>query len=822
MATTLDSGTEQKIPPERKLKYAVYDWYLNLKTHVLECDDEAKSLLVGDPSNSLTAKALFDLLPKSQRKVVKNAFQAALDSGERTYTHCCLLNSVSLFVYVEIVIERVSAYELKGTLSPCLNIASRHEVAEIFYSIFENSHHGVIVTDAQTRILACNHHFESLSGYLRNEIVGLKTQIFNAGKHSQAYYQQLWQEVVSNGFWSGTILTRRADGSIFPQELTIHKVSPGTDDDYFVGFSSDLSGQLERIEDIESGGIDLLTQLPSKETFITHLAEVCQHTEIGQGVVVLAMQPNFPKSSIQEVKRQFASYLKDNTKVLCSGYIGHDCLVVTLAFSFQQQTQVVSGIGRSITKLFHSFKHAQATVATALKEGITGVSVLNVDANNPNQLISHAYQALLELHSGQSRRINFYDRQIHNQIERKKALEELVVQSLEAGNIEVYFQPIVDINENRIDKFEALCRFPSLEGVEATTQELIGVVEELDKVVQLDDAVLLSALEQLPELQRLFGKHVKLSVNRSLKTSAELSQILERAAVVLDKEGVSPESITLEFTESAYFESDDKNRQVLSLLREAGVSIAVDDFGTGSASFRYLKECYFDILKIDRDFICDITFQSRQYYIVQSLIQLAKRLDLAVIAEGVETAQELSILQSLGVEHIQGYYFSKPLPLSELQQKPSDFCQIPLATPSIKADSIAHLVEHSHHVNAGEPLSLIYQYFADGFNDYLPVVEDKVCVGYIDRANMNLHLTPNMGTDLESNKENAYWHKPANRLMLPVKTKVAWDTPQSEITRLATQTTPFPWILVDDQGLFKGIVSSKSVMEYLANNNSVT
>jgi len=124
----------------------------------------------------------------------------------------------------------------------------------------------------------------------------------------------------------------------------------------------------------------------------------------------------------------------------------------------------------------------------------------------------------------------------------------------------------------------------------------------------------------------------------------------------------------------------------------------------------------------------------------------------------------------------------------------------------VKADSMVHLVEHSHHVDAGEPLSLVYQYFADGFNDYLPVVEDKVCVGYIDRANMNLHLTPNMGTDLESNKENAYWHKPANRLMLPVKTKVAWDTAQSEITRLVAQATPFPWILVDEQGLFKGIV----------------
>ncbi|MDC5807079.1 EAL domain-containing protein [Vibrio europaeus] len=821
MTTVLEERLDERRVEGRKPKYSVYDWYLNLKTHEFECDDEAKCLLVGEPSSSLTAKALFDLLPKSQRKVVKNAFQAALDSGERTYTHCCLLNSVSLFVYVEIVIERVSAFELKGTISPCLNIASRHEAAEVFYSVFENPHHGIIVTDSETRILACNHHFENLTGYLRNELVGLKTQIFNADKHSQAYYQQLWQRLSNFGYWNGTILSRRSDGSVFPQDLTIHKVNPGNGSNYYVGFSSDLSGALDRIEDIESGGIDLLTQLPSKETFITHLAEVCRYTEIGQGVVVLAMQPNFPKGSIQEVKRQFASYLKDNTKVLCSGYIGHDCFVVTLAYSFQQATQVVTNIGRSITKLFHSFKHAQAPVATALKEGISGVSVLDVDATNPNQLVSHAYQALLELHSGQSRRINFYDRQIHNQIERKKALEEYVVESLESGAIDVYFQPIVDLQKNRIDKFEALCRFPAREGLAATTQELVGVVEELDRVVQLDDLVLLSALEQLAELQRLFGDHVKLSVNRSLKTSTELDQILQRAAMVLDKEGVSPESITLEFTESAYFESDKKNKQVLSLLREAGVKIAVDDFGTGSASFRYLKECYFDILKIDRAFIQNITFESRQYFIVQALILLAKRLDLEVIAEGVETEQELHILASLGVDYIQGYYFSKPMPLKELKQV-TDYCQLRTTISQVKADSMVHLVEHSHHVDAGEPLSLVYQYFADGFNDYLPVVEEKVCVGYIDRANMNLHLTPNMGTDLESNKENAYWHKPANRLMLPVKTKVAWDTPQSEIPRLVAQATPFPWILVDEQGLFKGIVSSKSVMEYLANNNSVT
>lgn len=821
MAMAVDSKRQQQQSEKLVSNYAVYDWYLNLKTQMLECDDEAKILLVGDASKTITAKVLFELLPHSQRKVVKEAFQTALYTGERNYTHCCLLNAVNLFVYVEIVIDKVSAHELKGTISPCLNLASKQHAAEIFYAVFENSHHGVIVTDAETRILACNHRFESLSGYLRNEVVGLKTQILNAGQHSSAYYKQLWERVAVDGYWNGTILSRRADGSVFPQELTIQKVQPSSKETYFVGLCSDLSGQLDRIEDIESGGIDLLTQLPSKETFVDHLAEACRLSEAGQGIVVLALQPKFPLGATQETKRQFASYLKDNTRVICSGYIGHDCFVVTLAYQYQHPTQLVAGIGRAITKLFHSFKHAQVPVATALKEGISGVSVYNIDANNPSQLVSHAYQALLELHSGQSRRINFYDRKIHNQIERKKALEEHVLRTIEQGKIEVYFQPIVDLAHQRIDKFEALCRFPVIEGLDATTQELIGVVEDLDKVVQLDDIVMQSAVQQLPELQSLFGAHIKLSVNRSLKTSVELLEILERSATILDKEGVEPEQITLEFTESAYFETDESNRNMLMLMREAGVKIAVDDFGTGSASFSYLTECDFDVLKIDRAFIQNISYQSRQYYIVKALIQLAQRLELEVVAEGVESEEELQVLTSLGADYIQGYYFSKPLPLEQLKQV-DNFCQFNRPTAELSSDSLAHLVEHSHHVDAGEPLSLIYQYFADGENDFLPVVEDKVCVGFIDKEHMNLHLTPSMGTDLESNKESAYWHKPANRLMSPVVTTLHWSTAQNQIPHLVGEGKSFPWVLIDEQGHFKGIVGPRAALEYMANNNSVT
>jgi len=764
-------------------------------------------------------KSFLELLPISQRAQVKQAFRAVLETGNGTRISCCLLAADILFAYVDIAVEKVNDYALEGTLSPRLIISNKHQLTEVFYFLFENHHHGILVADEMTKILACNHHYEQLTGYQNNEIIGLKTSIFNAEKHSDAYYDHLWGQLKQQGYWSGTILTRRADGSVFPQDLTIQRIESTTGTPFFVGLSADLSGKLERIDDIESDGLDLLTQLPNRARFLAILTQTCQDIQKGQSIVVIALKPKL--DSTAEAKRQFASYLKDNAHPLFCGYLSQGFFAVCLPFEFQRNEQVITQIGRSITKLFHSFKRAPMPVAKALKEGITGVSVFQADATTPSQLVSHAYQAVLEFHSGREKRINFYDRKLHQQLERRKLVEEHVLRTLDEESIDVYFQPIVDLEKQRVDKFEALCRFPANDKFNATTQELVSVVEDLDKVVELDDVVLLSALKQLPELQARFGEHISLSINRSLKTTAELTNILERAAKILDAQGTDPKMVTFEFTESAYFESDEQNREILALLREAGVKIAVDDFGTGSASFRYLKECYFDALKIDRTFIQNITPQSRQYDIVRALIDLSAKLGLEVIAEGVETEQELEAVRDLGVNYIQGYYFSKPAPLCELETDP-DYYRLADKISPASARSIGKIVEHSHHIDPGEPLSLIYQYFNDHDHECFPVVEQKVCVGFIDLSNVNLHLTPNMGTDLESNKENSYWHKPANRIMQPIVTTLHWHTPQTEITKLISGKAPFPWCLVDDNGHFKGLVSQKAVLDCLANNISVT
>ena len=140
------------------------------------------SSLFGCTQPSIAAKELLKLLPQAQRGKARAVFQAAIASHQTRYFHCCVMTPNSLFSYVEFRITAESQSLLKGTVLPCLVIPSDVVAAELFYSMFENQHHGILVTDNKTRILACNRHFEKITGYVLEDIIGLKTNVFNAKK----------------------------------------------------------------------------------------------------------------------------------------------------------------------------------------------------------------------------------------------------------------------------------------------------------------------------------------------------------------------------------------------------------------------------------------------------------------------------------------------------------------------------------------------------------------------------------------------------------------------------------------------------------------
>lgn len=800
---------------QKALKYLVFDWSLDVESQQFQCDRAAQNLLFGETFSVLTTKKLISLIPKTQRNSVKRVIDEVLYSGEERYFHCCLLSPRQLFTYVEVNVYRSEMHKLKGTLSPCLNVSSASEAAQIFYSVFANQHHGVVVTDSVTRILACNQHFEEMSGYLRNEIVGLKTNIFNSSSHDERYYQELWDNLKRDGFWSGVVLSRHAKGHVFPQKLTIQSISPGGTRNYYIGFSSDLSSSLDQLEDIESGGVELLTQLPTVESFQSELER--QFTQLDQHstILVAVIRPEFTSTNVLECKRQFAIYLNENTNVLSSGYMLNGLFLACLPVSFEYLGRRVRDVAKTLSTLFHSFKLAPAPVYDALKAGSIGISIYGFDAESSSSLVSHAWRAMSEFHSGERRKISFYDRGIHEQIERKKKLEAHVKESLETENIIVHFQPIVSVKTQRVEKFEALCRFPDLDGETVSPQEYINIAEDLNVVVELDDLVCRLAFRQLNKLKQVYGEHISLSVNRSFNTHSDVYEVLKQVESVIREEALDPEKLTIEFTESAFFEGNKESVCVIQSLRSAGVSIAVDDFGAGCSSLRYLREKFFDVLKIDRAFITGLEVGTREYSIVKAIIQLAKRLDLAVVAEGVETLEELNVVVTLGVDYIQGFLFAKPERLEDILSS-EHYCGWPKQLKETAHRSLAILAnKHTYHLDPSDTLALVYRYFQNSIHDYIPVVDEKKCVGLISRAQLNLHMTPSMGTDIETNKEKGMWNKKVNRMQIPICTTLDWETKASDVEKLVASEVPFPWVLVDEHGHYKGLVEMHSVLNFL-------
>lgn len=353
---------------------------------------------------------------------------------------------------------------------------------------------------------------------------------------------------------------------------------------YFVGFTVDLSNHLYRIADTEYGGIELLTQLPNEDEFKSKLANMVKHYSHSHTIIVLAIEPAFDEDSTLEQRVAFSNAVAQVDEQYLCGYKGDNLFVCALKCvnSANRVRAIHSEIRRFMTAIRqfgneHLFK--------LVTRGKIGVSVLGYDTNQPKMLVTHATQAMLEQHSSKKGyNISFFDRSMHEETVRRKKLEELLTDFIKKENIDVHFQPIVSTETWQVIKFEALCRFPSVEGLQYTPQEMINIAEDLNLVSTLDKIIGSKSLHYLERIHRHFGKHVGITINRSLNTKMSAQQVLTNTLNMVEESGVDPKLVTIELTESAYFDSEDCHIQALKALRQRGVNVAIDDFGTGYSS----------------------------------------------------------------------------------------------------------------------------------------------------------------------------------------------------------------------------------------------
>ena len=326
--------------------------------------------------------------------------------------------------------------------------------------------------------------------------------------------------------------------------------------------------------------------------------------------------------------------------------IAEDTEAVQVAERIQQQLSVPFTL---------SGREVFTTVSLGIAPSATGYE-------RAEDILRDADTAMYRAKSAGKARYEIFDRAMHARAINLLQMETDMRRALEREEFLIHYQPIVALENFRLRGFEALVRWQHPERGFISPMDFIPIAEETGLIVQLGEYVLREACTQMQRWQKRFPADPPLyvAVNLSSKQFSQ-SELIEKVAQILDETGVNPSSVKLEITESVVMENIDTATDMLRQFRALGIKLAIDDFGTGYSSLSYLHRFPIDTLKIDRSFVTRMSENNENTEIVRTIVVLAQNLGMDVVAEGVETNEQLVLLQKLGCENGQGYFFSKPV-----------------------------------------------------------------------------------------------------------------------------------------------------------------
>lgn len=537
-------------------------------------------------------------------------------------------------------------------------------------NVLQNIIEGVVITDPNSHIVSVNRAFTDVTGYEEYEVIGKKPSILSSGKHDKQFYKVMWQDLLEHGFWKGEVWNRHKNGNHYLQKLTISAVK---DDQgktaYYVSLIEDITKKKELEEQIAFQAFhDSLTKLPNRYSFNKILEEKIQSIH-GEIAILLLDLDRFKRVNDtlghhggDQLLCAVAERLvrKVGNKGLVSRLSGDEFIMIFPDFTEREALAESNGL---LEELRHSFFIGQHEFFIG---GSIGISIFPKDGTDVETLFKKADHALYRAKELGRNNAQLYHELNGQQLTELATLENSLHRALEQDQFELYYQPQLDLRSGKVVGVEALIRWNHPEQGIISPMHFIPIAEDMGIIHILDELVLRKACNQVVAWSQQGFEPIRISINVSM-LNFNKNDIVTRILTTIEETRVNPEQIVLELTESAVMNNPDMTVHVLSSLKDKGIAIALDDFGTGYSSLGYLKRLPIDLLKIDRSFIRDITEEDRNAALVGTIIHLAKSLNLKVVAEGVETEEQLQLLLNYGCDEIQGYYMSKPLPKKDFE-----------------------------------------------------------------------------------------------------------------------------------------------------------
>ena len=534
--------------------------------------------------------------------------------------------------------------------------------------VIENLNEGVIIIDPEFRIISVNPAYTDITGYQPSEVVGKHPTNHASLCSSGEMFEEMWSGIENRGKWSGEFWNKRKNGEEYAERLSITAIVGNLGEvRQFAAVTADITKRKQDEERIlYQANYDKLTGLPNRSLFIDRLNQsLPAMTRSNKKLALLfidldgfklvndTLGHDYGDELLKEAAERLGHCVRSGDTVARLG--GDEFTISMPNLDDLKNAPIVAQ--RSLDALAKPFfiSGHESFVSASI-----GITIFPDDAVTSQELLKNADAAMYKAKDEGKDNYQYFTADMNRQVKERMIIKNGLIKALENGELSLFYQPKMDLSSNSITAVEALMRWNNPKLGNVTPDVFIPILEESGLVVEVGEWAIRTACKQHNEWLEQGMPPMKMAVNLSARQLREKSfvEIVKNALMDMS---VSPKHFEVEITESMLMSDASNIVAALNTVHELGIHVSMDDFGTGYSSLSYLKKFPIDTIKIDRSFVSDIATNKDDAEIIRTIINMGKTLNRKLIAEGVETVEQLDMLRKYGCDEIQGYYISRPL-----------------------------------------------------------------------------------------------------------------------------------------------------------------
>lgn len=657
-------------------RFGLWEWDRESDTVTLSA--EVWRILVRDPvSGTLPRQMLLADIHADDRQMAAGAFERAAD-GQTLALECRVRCGDGIERRI-LMRGRPAADDgehdarLHGILQ---DITRSREVEERLHMLslaVEQCPASVIITGVDGQIQYTNRKFTEVTGYTSEEMIGQTPGKLSSGQMPRATFCDLWKTIMAGREWRGEILNKRKNGEVFWDLVSISPIKDTSGRiTHFLAIQEDISIRKAcEARLVRQASYDDLTGLPNRTLAFDRLGNsLARARRSGQVVALLLVDLDEFKTVndtlghaagdrlLQQAARRLERHVRRSDTV---SRLGGDEFAIILGDLPQPRAAEAA-----VQKVHDLFR--EPFVIEGIETFVTasiGVSLFPADGTEASTMLKNADAAMYRSKKRGRNDYNFFSREIDDEAHERLTIVSHLRRALDRNELSLHYQPIVDGRNGRVVAVETLLRWQSPDLGFVPPNRFIPLAEETGLIVPIGEWVLRTACAQLVAWQEVLPELPRLAVNVSARQFRD-EGLIETIADILRSLGLPPDRLELEITESLLLQDLPSTVSQLATLQEMGVRLSIDDFGTGYSSLSYLKRFRVQTLKVDRSFVNDVMTDPDDATLVSAIIAMAHRLSLTVVAEGVETHEQVAFLRASGCDLLQGYLFCRPQPPEQI------------------------------------------------------------------------------------------------------------------------------------------------------------